>query len=400
MECFEKEKVLWISLRAPYEKVSHGGGKTHLFYLKSFLEDGGFDITLLSFCYENEKGNAKYAHNNLKYDVSVIKKNESLRTILGKMGMPASLLEYSYIKKEIVRKIKECKHSGYYPKYVFLHWTEIVMLEKMIRQFFPDSIIIAIEEDVTFLKLERKEKTAIGIKKIIYSIQRLILKQKELDSLKESNLVVLNNKKDLKLVIENGVEASKCISSVPFFEDMSHVRRKSECGTLLYWGAMNRPENIEAVKWFVNNVLSKVEETKLIVLGANPPDEIKQLESPSVVVTGFVDDPTPFFENCMCMVVPLLSGAGIKIKVLEGMSAGIPVLTNTIGIEGIEAIHMESYIHCETSEEYCEWIKRLMEDEKLVHSIGEWAKMNIKNSYNLGSDIKDLIEQIKGIDYE
>ena len=101
---------------------------------------------------------------------------------------------------------------------------------------------------------------------------------------------------------------------------------------------------------------------RLIVLGGNPSIDLRQMECERILVTGFVDSIAPFFQNAMCFIAPLILGAGIKVKVLEAISAGVPVLTNNIGIEGIFAKDQTEYFHCETPGDYENIIRKLVSD--------------------------------------
>lgn len=385
--------ILWISLRAPYEKVSHAGGKTHFFYLRSFLETKEFNINLVSFCYERE--NANYEAEKLRSKIYVINRNEKVRDVLGKLGLPISLMEYPFVKKSIYNELLSLKKEKYVPDIIILHWTEIIMLIRKVKQIFPTSKIVVIEEDVTFLKMMRKLARARGIGKIVTWIQKELIQKRELRGLKNADMVVLNNKKDYKLVRQHGMEEKKCLLTVPYFDNWSNISRKPEKNNILFWGAMNRPENIEAVNWFIEEVFPYIPNIVFYVVGANPPETIKKLECKNIIVTGFVDNPMEYFEKCLCMVVPLKMGAGIKIKVLEGMSAGIPVLTNEIGIEGIDAENEISYLHCETAEDYIKAINDLVLNEEYGNKIGINSKKRIDKMYNLNKDIFQFIQLIK-----
>jgi polysaccharide biosynthesis protein PslH len=120
------------------------------------------------------------------------------------------------------------------------------------------------------------------------------------------------------------------------------VRRSPEFvqpHTLLFWGAMNRSENYNAVVTFVEKhlpqLLRQFPDTTLFVVGANPPKRLRELASPHVIVTGFIDDPTPYFEKASLGIVPLLQGAGVKLKTLEMLAAGLTVISTEVGSEGI-----------------------------------------------------------------
>jgi glycosyltransferase involved in cell wall biosynthesis len=122
------------------------------------------------------------------------------------------------------------------------------------------------------------------------------------------------------------------------------VRRRIdliEPNSILFWGAMSRGENSDAALGFIHTTFARLRKAfpaaKLYVVGSDPPPKLLALASEAVVVTGFVHDPTPYFERCAVGIAPLESGAGIKLKVLEMLQARMPVVSTSIGAEGIGA---------------------------------------------------------------
>ena len=173
------------------------------------------------------------------------------------------------------------------------------------------------------------------------------------------------NEKDKKLLMENNVPEEKIHVLTAYFHNMSHIKREQVNHDILFWGAMYRQENYEAAIRFIDNVMSLLEDTdvRFIVAGNRPPKELQIRSNDRVIVTGFIEDETPYFANSLCFVSPLLTGAGIKVKVIEDLSAGIPILTNSIGIEGIPAEDGVSYFHCETAQDYAYFIKKFLNGE-------------------------------------
>ena len=94
----------------------------------------------------------------------------------------------------------------------------------------------------------------------------------------------------------------------------------------------------------------------------------------------------------MCIVAPLVLGAGIKIKVLEALSAGMPVLTNDIGIEGIPAQNGKEYIHCNEPNEYAKYIKQLHENRNLARKFSRNASSFIMSHYDLKQSMESFCE--------
>lgn len=396
------KKIFWISLRAPYDTVPHAGGKTHNYLLKKIKENTKWDIRLLSFCRPQEKRKLDLDECNIQNDVLVIDNagiKQKLRKYLLIVGLPPSLFEYGYVIKCVLKKVRDYKKSGYTPDIVILQWTEIVILLAFIKKTFPKSRIICIEEDVTFLKLERKYNRLSGVKKAITGVQLFLLKKLEIKSLYKSDLIVTYNKKDSKLLTGNGIISNNIFEMVPYFQEFMEISYGYNKNNILYYGAMNRPENEEAVLWFIKEVMPMLWERNkdfiFKIVGANPRPELKKYQNKNITITGYVQDVEEYFSDCLCMVVPLQTGAGIKIKVLEGMSAGVPILTNEIGIEGIEAEDRKNYIFCQSPQSYCEVIMKLYERKDVAEEIGENARNFILDNYNRKKKLEILINRIE-----
>ena len=111
--------------------------------------------------------------------------------------------------------------------------------------------------------------------------------------------------------------------------------------SLLFWGALHRKENEESIIKFVERFWLKLSlrlpEINLNIVGINPSAKLYKVceRYSNINITGYVDDPTPFFESAHIGIAPLLSGAGVKVKVLEMLRCGIPILGTPISAEGI-----------------------------------------------------------------
>ncbi|MHB8798305.1 MAG: glycosyltransferase family 4 protein [Thermoanaerobaculia bacterium] len=117
---------------------------------------------------------------------------------------------------------------------------------------------------------------------------------------------------------------------------------EGEQGTLVFLGALDWRPNLEGVRWFLERVWPSIRKTvpeaKLVIGGSNPPAGLERTFSgEGVRCVGRVPDAQAFFASGAGMVVPLLSGGGMRVKILEAMALGVPVVSTRLGATGIEA---------------------------------------------------------------
>jgi glycosyltransferase involved in cell wall biosynthesis len=149
------------------------------------------------------------------------------------------------------------------------------------------------------------------------------------------------SEKDRNLLCRHLDSSTATVVEMPVAANMlgSGRARLPQRGQMLFFANYARFENADAALYFVRDILPMIHaerpEAYVVLAGANPPDDIRALEGPSVKVTGFLDDPSNVFATSQIAVAPLRYGAGVKIKVLEALATGLPTVATPIGAEGI-----------------------------------------------------------------
>lgn len=364
-------KILWISFLPPTRSPHDAGSQSFSYYFYNICNDNRFNVKLIANVPRDlnalEEENSKYDHRFIftKND-SIFKKLCNIESKINPYTKYADLIS-NYLAKKFISELKGLKETGYSPDVVILEWTQTVVLADIVKKLFPFAKIVATEQDVAFVGYERKAEYYRGARGLISKVRAKTEKNLEIRSLELCDLVIPMNTDNGALLIREGIDPDVIWGMSPYFHSMLSLKRTPNTRDILFFGAMNREENILSVKWFVHEVMPLLDKGfRFVILGGNPTDDVRRLASERIVVTGFVQDTDPYFAECLCMVVPLVLGAGIKVKVLEGLSAGIPVVSNEIGIEGIHAENGKDYLAAESPEEFSRSITRLRDEPGLA----------------------------------
>ncbi|RCW67353.1 glycosyltransferase [Pseudorhodoferax soli] len=152
-------------------------------------------------------------------------------------------------------------------------------------------------------------------------------------------------------------------------EDLSIIAPRREKTDLLFVAGFGHPPNVDAAKWLVKEIFpllqANVAGARLFLVGSNPTDEVKALASDSITVTGHVTDSelSGFYRTAGVAVVPLRFGAGVKGKVLEALHHGIPLVTTTVGVQGLPGLADAISVHDDAAG-VATAIRHLMQNEE------------------------------------
>lgn len=199
----------------------------------------------------------------------------------------------------------------------------------------------------------------------------------------------LGNKKPMH-VSQTGIDSSVLI---PNSKNLKHP-------TLFHIGSLEWSPNQEGLIWFFENcwddIRAKYPDLQFFIAGRNaPPWFQKMMNLPNVVFKGEVVDAYEFMNSKSIMVVPLFSGSGMRIKIIEGMALGKPIVTTSVGTEGISTTSDVNIVITEDAAGFVECISRLIEDRDFFDKIGKNAIEYIHENFDNLSSAGALIEFYK-----
>lgn len=178
-------------------------------------------------------------------------------------------------------------------------------------------------------------------------------------------------------VIPNGVDTEK-------YQPLPSPQT-SALPSLLFIGSMGYPPCVDAVLYFHGEILPRIRQVvsplELWIVGDAPPREVLELDGSGVCVTGRVEDVVPYYRQSTVCVVPLRAGGGTRLKILEAMALGRPVVSTTIGCEGLDVVDGEHLLIADTPEQFAEKTLRLLEDRHLSGRICASARRLVEAQY-------------------
>jgi len=397
-------KVLWLSHILPYPPkggVSQRSynlikeiSKTHKIYLIAINQK-----KLLSSINQIEK-----AVKELKkfcYEVEVInlpvnKSFIALKSFFSKRPYTANWLNFPEVRYAIRKFIKKYKFDLVHFDSIDLgeYINEVETLPKVLNHH-------NIESHMMFRRFI-KEKNI--LKKIYFFQEAIKLKnyEKKICPKFDYNLTVSELDKERLLKICHDIK----IEVIPNGVDIEYFKPKNnkfEPKTLIFAGGMSWYPNRDAMLFFCKKIWPVLKkrwpDVKMTIIGRNPPKYILKLaqQDSNLIVTGFVDDVRPYLEKAHVYVCPIRDGGGTKLKILDALAMGKPIVAHPIAVEGID-VEVEKHIFlAKKPSEFVQQIERLLDDIGLCHSLSKQDRELVVKKYDfkkIGIKLANLYQKI------
>lgn len=245
------------------------------------------------------------------------------------------------------------------------------------------------------------EQTKPSFKKYYLRLLANQLKRYELNALQKTDAVFTISAVDQTYFAAQGLTIP--IRTLAFGIDTDKLPTISCLTTeinLFSLASMNWIPNLEGLQWFLENVWMKVHavhpQLKLRLAGRNMPETWAKKNYPQVEIVGEVADAYEFMQSNGVLIVPLFSGSGIRIKIIEAMSLGKVVITTSIGLEGIDAVDKQHVLIADTAEDFVKAIDFCLTHPQQITAIGENAAAYVRTHHNeriIAEQLKQWIEK-------
>lgn len=188
---------------------------------------------------------------------------------------------------------------------------------------------------------------------------------------------------------------------IPFGVDLENYPENEDympSGTpeLFHVGSMNWLPNVEGIEWFLDEVWPEIHEKfpeiTFTIAGRQIPEKISQRTDNNIIIAGEVASANDFMAERDIMIVPLLSGSGVRVKIIEGMALGKTIITTAIGAEGLAVEHGKNILIANTPEEFLECISKCVKSPDICTILGENARNFVALNHNNDLITNRLIE--------
>ena len=246
--------------------------------------------------------------------------------------------------------------------------------------------------------------TASPVRRAFYrrEARKLFLEEKEVYEKQDAIFVTSSRDKSLmdaefpgvpKYVVPNGVDTS-------FFHPSEAGRDER---TIVFTGAMNYFPNADGMIWFLREIFPLVKRrvpgARVKIVGGGPPRQLTALASEGVVITGYVEDVRPYVRGAGVYAVPLRMGGGTRLKVLEAMAMERPVVTTSVGCEGIHVVDGTSVLVADAPDRFAEAVIELMNNAALRQKLVANGRDLVRNEYEwsvVGTRLNEAYSMVTG----
>ena len=353
-----------ILFLTPFVPSNRAGGENFTRLLLEKLSQS-CKIDLIYFLYKDDPLYEK-PNSNIKV-VGLIENSMFFKlkhAVLHPLTHPMFTVRFS---KTLLKKIKELVAENHYDL-LYLDHSQMFLYGK----FFPEIPKVLMSHDVMVQRFARSGNWL--SKKMILCGEGNLMRM-------PNSTVFTFSEKDCKIVRDAYGVDSRVTN---FFLDETTenaVPQKIE-KRLVFFGKWNRADNFDGLKWFFDNVYEKLSpDFQILIIGKWLPEDFQKRIKPSnnVEYLGFVENPYTIIANSLATLSPLFSGAGVKVKVVESLACGTPVIGNEISFEGISSFFSEFMIRADSAEEYLKAIENISIDLNKRKQFKQTFMDNYKN---------------------
>ena len=390
-------RVLQLSNKPPYP--ANDGSSIAMFNMSCGFIANHVDLTLLTINtkkhFKPDSGVEETFKNQSHYQ-SVYRDTDvtaagALLNLFSSQSYMVSRFYFKEFEEKLIAVLKE-------KDFDVVHLESIFMGNyiPVIRKYSKAKITIRTHniEHLIWQRMIENERSL--IKRTYLSLQNKRLKDFELRTLQSVDAIVPITSVDEIYFKKLGIDKPYYSSPTGLLFEKYPVDNSHEiANSVFHFGSMDWLPNEEAVLWFVENVwdkvLQKVPEANFYIVGRGMSTKVSSLVKPNVIIVGKTDSAEQVYHNYSVMIVPLLSGSGMRIKMIEGMAYAKPIVSTQIGAEGISVTSGKNCLLADKPQEFADAVIEILSSSTKKEKLSKEARAFAEQHYNNTSLVKELV---------
>jgi glycosyltransferase involved in cell wall biosynthesis len=329
-------------------------GSHRLFQILTLLVQIGHEVT---FCADSESGAQHYRDDLARLGIHTV------------VGADATMAHLA--------------HAGRRYRHVVLSRPEIAF--RYLFAVRAHAIHARVALDTVDLHWVRMQGEARVTGDVTIAERAAVVERMELFNAQSSDLILTVSEAERQVLL--GRDASLAVEVVPVIHSsVSSCARWNERQDLMFVGSYWHKPNEDAVLYFVQEILPRIHDrlpdVTFNILGSRMPNSIESLAAATVRCIGYVQDLTPYFDRARVFVAPLRFGAGVKGKIVQSMSHGLPVVTTVLGAEGLMVTSGEQVVIADTPDAFADAVVALYTNPELWTGIARRATAHVSRYFS------------------
>ncbi len=396
-------KILFITPYVPHPHAGHGGGMI-LFQTVSRLA-GRHHVEVISFADDDEM--RLNLDPSWKFRMTLVPRARRVPRQLHRI-VSLAIVRLLQLFRSLLLGIPAYAGKFYDPRMNRLvqHKTgtepfDIVQIEYTQMGQYVDAIrsgvVVLREHDVFLQTAVRRFETARSLlRKFASFVQLGLWKRYEPRLIKRFDHVITLTQKDKELLDKATGNSVRITGLMPGTDVPDSVVKygSREPKTILFVGSLDHGPNLDAAEFLCSDVFpivaQAIPESRLDIIGRYPPSSLAARKSDSIRILDFVEDLESHLQRAAIFAAPIRFGGGIKVKILQALAFGLPVITTPIGAEGIEGLTDENFVLAESAEEFAHRIVFFLQHPKKAESIGRNARELARKRYSWDASVAKL----------
>ena len=382
-------KVLQLSKKVPFQKKD--GESIAICALAESLVMNGLTVDLLSLNTKKHEftGSVDKVYFSIYNAISMvdIDTNFNLYSFVTNLFSAIPYQLFRFVNNTFKSTLIDCLLVNKYD-YIILETIYLTPFISIVKKYSKAKILLRTHNLEYEIWNRLHEGKKMGLQKLLYKVLSYQIYRYESNQLKEIDYLIAISQREFYQFNHFYPGIKGMVMPITWNSNLMEipVEKQNKDISLFFMGSLDWKPNQEGLLWFLNQIWpmlhEKLSNLTFYVAGRNMPENIKQMKLPNVKMVGEVEDASHFVKQHDICIVPLLSGSGMRAKIIEAMALGKVVITTSIGLEGIVATNGYDVCIADTPKQFLEEILNFIIFNNKICEIGLNAQKTIKINFD------------------